>query len=401
MSIYKYIYSLFVFLCILSCETNSELDATYHDDHDSCDFEYGLTKDAYDSKFKEINASLKKSQLDTLFDNRFKKNPLNGCILIHQDGIDLYKKCFGTTCIKCDSKDSLTFHTAFQLASLSKTFTAVAVLKLIEQKKIELNDSVQKFYPNFPYKNITIQSLLNHRSGLPYYAYSFQDSLVRGKVRPNNQDLMKWFELFKPDLYSYPNRHFSYNNTNYAVLAAIIEIVSEQTYETFIQKNICEPLGLKNTYTLNHIPTEQATTVGHEGSRKVPKDYFDDVLGDKGIYSSIDDLYKWYRALNSLCLLNNEMLQLAFTPQSFEKKGKRNYGLGFRMIINEDTKEAKYIYHNGWWKGYNTLFWFDPTTKSFITILSNVKNKSVYKIKPIIEILEQSKSTDKEDEEEE
>jgi CubicO group peptidase (beta-lactamase class C family) len=401
MIIFNNLFRLILFFCIISCDTNTELDATYYEDQDSCDFGYGLSSQEYEIKFKEINASLKMSQLDTLFENRFKKKPLNGCILIHQDGIDLYKKCFGTTCFKCDQKDLLTFQTSFQLASLSKTFTAVAVLKLIEHNKIALSDTIQKFYPDFPYKNITIQSLLNHRSGLPYYAYAFQDSLIKGKIRPNNQDLMKWFEIFKPDLYANPNRHFGYNNTNYAVLAAIIEKISQQSYENYIQKNICEPLGLQNTYSLNHIPKDQIKTIGHEGTRVVPKDYFDDVLGDKGIYSSIDDLYKWYRALNSTCLLNNELLQLAFTPQSFEKKGKRNYGLGFRMIINEDTKEAKYIYHNGWWKGYNTLFWFDPQSKSFVAILSNVKNKSVYKIKPIIEILEQSKSFDKEEDDEE
>jgi CubicO group peptidase (beta-lactamase class C family) len=201
---------------------------------------------------------------------------------------------------------------------------------------------------------------------------------------------MKWFEIFQPDLYAYPNRHFGYNNTNYAVLAAIIEKVSQQSYEDYIQENICKPLGLSNTYTLNHLPANQASTFGYEGKRKVPKDYFDDILGDKGIYSSIDDLYKWYRALNSSCLLNNKTLQLAFTPQSFEKKGKRNYGLGFRMILNEDSNEAKYIYHNGWWKGYNTLFWFDLEHKSLIVVLSNVKNKSIYQIKPIIEILNET-----------
>jgi CubicO group peptidase (beta-lactamase class C family) len=94
-------------------------------------------------------------------------------------------------------------------------------------------------------------------------------------------------------------------------------------------------------------------------------------------------------------------MKIAFSPQSFEHKGVRNYGLGFRILLEKDQKTARYIYHNGWWKGYNTLFWFCPKKKSLIVILSNVKNKGIYSIKPFIKVLEPQAEMEKDEGDEE
>lgn len=337
--------------------------------------------------YDSIDGSNKKIRLDSFIGSTLGFKDLNGCILVHQSGVDVYQKCAGATCLSCDNPKELTTNSVFQLASLSKTFTAVAILKLVENKKIHLEDSVQKFYPNFPYKNITIRLLLSHRSGLPNYLYAFEDS-SRTCPKPDNQTLMQWFENDKPPIYYYANRGFSYNNTNYAVLAAIIEKVSGQRYKDYLIKELFIPLKMKSTFVGTHLPNNENITKGHEGTQTIGKDYFDSVVGDKGIYSTMNDLFTWYTSLHALCLLKNESLQLAFTPQSFENEGVRNYGLGFRLKLDPKTKNVKYIYHNGWWKGYNALFWFSPTSKSFVLILTNVKNKSIFRINPIIEILE-------------
>ena len=237
--------------------------------------------------------------------------------------------------------------------------------------------------------------LLSHRSGLPYYVYAFERKVNRFP-HPTNLDVLKWFKKEKPNVYNFPDRHFSYNNTNYIILASTIEQVSGKSFATYIQDEICKPLKMKNTFVISSLPNSGKTTIGHEGKKVVQKDFFDDVEGDKGIYSSLKDLFIWYKALNSEDLLKKETLALAFSPQSFEHRGYRNYGLGFRMMLNEDL-EAKHIYHNGWWKGYNTVFWFSPSSESLIIILTNVKNKSIYKIKPIVEVLEGENDTGDDD----
>jgi CubicO group peptidase (beta-lactamase class C family) len=356
-----------------------------------CDFSHQLPKDIYRKRYDSIGAKQKIDSLNLYFDSAFAQVPFNGCVYIEQKGVVLYHKCMGYDCLNCHQKNILTDTTLFQLASLSKTFTAVAILQLVEQGKLSLDDSVQKFFPNFPYKEIYVKSLLNHRSGLSHYIYSFEDSARKtNAVRPDNQKIMTWFESQKPNVYFMPNRKFSYNNTNYAILAAILEKVTGDSFAHYLEQNILKPLNMNHTFMLNSIPSNYYSTVGHEGTRQIAKDFFDDVLGDKGIYSTINDLIIWYKALNSDCILKRETLSLAFTPQSFEHKGNRNYGLGFRLITEEDQQTVRYIYHNGWWKGYNSLFWFSPKSETFIVMLTNVRNKSIYMMKPLVDILEPS-----------
>jgi CubicO group peptidase (beta-lactamase class C family) len=300
----------------------------------------------------------------------------------------LYEKSFGYANLR--KKDSLEAHHAFQLASLSKPFTAIAVLQLIEQKKISLDDSIQRYIPDFPYHGILIKSLLSHRSGLPNYAYSFPDSVRYGKLGPSNQEMLNWFAKADPlpARYNYPNRSFNYCNTNYLVLAALVEKVSGISFEEYVEKNIFKPLGMSHTF----LATEKVDssrflkTDGHQYGRVLPKDYFDNIVGDKGIYSTTEDLYRFYKGLLGGCLVQKKTLKEAFMPRSFERRGMKNYGYGFRMHLDEhDT--PKYLYHTGWWKGYNTIMWMSEKDDFVIIILSNSYNRTIYQIKPLLDVL--------------
>ena len=334
----------------------------------------------------QLGADKKTQQLDTLFKRRAKFG-FNGTVLIAQRGVVLYKNSFGYSDIR--AKDTLHIDSKFQLASLSKTFTAIATLKLVESGKLSLDDSVQRFFPDFPYKNIYIRSLLSHRSGLPNYAYVLVDSVRKRNPYPNNADIMRWLAIVKPKPYNYPNRNFGYCNTNYSVLASIIEKVSGMTFEAYLQKTIFDPLGMKNTYlvTTKNDSIHLNQTVGHQYGHKLSKDNYDDIVGDKGVYSTAEDLYRWYKGINSDCILRADLRKEAFTPRSFERGGIKNYGYGFRMHVADSTRTAKYIYHTGWWKGYNTLMWFNPKDEFVIIILSNKYDRSIYQIKPLLEIL--------------
>src|SRR6478735_1263778 len=200
---------------------------------------------------KEINFTVKQKELGVLFTKKHDSARFNGCVLVAEKGVILYQNCFGEDCNGKDEPEVLSFTSRFQLASMTKTFTAVAVLKLMEEKKLSLEDSLQKFFPEFPYKGITIKMLLSHRSGLPYYAYAFQDSTRYGQYGPDNAEVLQWFIKVKPDPYDKPDKGFSYNNTNYMLLALIIEQVSGMTYSDYIRKKICIPLGMKNTFVFD------------------------------------------------------------------------------------------------------------------------------------------------------
>lgn len=313
-------------------------------------------------------------------------------MLVAQKGVVIYEKSFGFASFGGKTKDSLKSDSKFQLASMSKTFTAVAVLKLIEGGKLKLDDSVQKFIPDFPYHGIDIKMLLSHRSGLPYYAYAFDDSVRRVKTPPDNNQILKWFAQSRPKPYNVPGRSFAYNNSNYMVLASIVERVTGMPFDQYLKMAIFDPLGMKNTFlfTTKNDSINVNRTFGYEGRRKVSVDYYDSVIGDKGIYSTVEDLFRWYKGLNSDCLISKKTIKEAWEPRSFERKGIKNYGYGFRMILRDvDSKHPKYVYHNGWWKGYSTLFWFNPKEDYVVIILGNRKNGTVYRVKSILQVMEE------------
>ena len=343
---------------------------------------------------QQINAENKRAAIEEIFRKK-RKAGFNGNVLIAQKGVVLYEKSFGYAHLR--QKDTLNHQHTFQLASLSKPFTAVAVLKLLEAGQLSLEDSVQRFFPDFPYRGISIKDLLSHRSGLPNYTYAFPDSVRHGQKYPSNQAVMEWFARVKPSPrpYGYPNRGFHYNNTNYCVLAAIVEKVARMPFGTYLDKTIFTPLGMKSTYlcTVQNDSLELFRTVGHERGYKVPKDFYDEVVGDKGLYSTTEDLYRFYRGLAGGCLLKKRTLEEAYTPRSFERQGIKNYGYGFRMHLDNQQK-PRYIYHTGWWKGYNTIMWMSPEDDFVIIILSNSYNRSVYQIKDLLGILHGQEQAD-------
>lgn len=346
--------------------------------------------DSINTILKEIHATEKAKQIEVLFKNKVKTAGFNGCVLVAQRGQIIYKNSFGFSDIK--TKEPLKINSAFQLASASKTLTAAAILLLKDQGKLKLTDTIQKFFPDFPYKNITIQLLLSHRSGLFNYIYCCEPlcdrpNLYRGQSF-DNKAMMEIITSNKYELYAYPNKKFEYSNTNYALLALIIEKISGLRFADFMEQNIFKPLGMNDTWI--HDPKTDALhkniTIGHMASGKKEVECFaDDVVGDKGVYSTVEDMFKWDQALYSEKLLKKETLEEAFTGYSNEHKGKRNYGYGWRLIDN--GKNDKIVYHNGWWHGFNTLFFRRVSDHTTVIILSNKSTRNIYHIEDVLAIL--------------
>ena len=334
---------------------------------------------------KDINADYK-TQLITEILNKKISGGFNGSILVAQKGIVLYQKATGFAHDTIpNTKDS-----KFQLASLSKTFTAVAIMKMVQDGQIGLDNTVKDYYPTFPYEGVSIRSLLSHRSGLPYYQYEFDKKVRTDKIYPTNQQMMEWFAAAvpTPKVLNQPDHFFSYNNTNFAILAAIVEKVSGKSFDEYLKEKILLPAGMTKTFTgVSKDPElNNNRTIGYQNGRKLEKDYYDDIMGDKGIYSTTEDLLKWYNVLKSESILTKENLREMYTPRSFEHPGLRNYGYGFRLWVN-DLQQTDYIYHTGWWKGYNTIMFFDLREDFVVILLSNKYNREVYNIKEIVDIL--------------
>ncbi|KAA6433364.1 serine hydrolase domain-containing protein [Rufibacter glacialis] len=316
-------------------------------------------------------------QLDSVFKHFHKRRGFNGTVLVTKYDQVVYKGAFGMADFY--KKDSLTVETAFQLASVSKQFTAMAIMMLKEDGELRYEDSVQQYFPEFPYHGITIRQLLTHQSGLSNYTY-FSDKLWPDRNKNlTNQDVINLMVAHQPRPYYKPNVRFDYSNTGYSLLASIVEKVSKKSFATFLRERIFEPLEMKNTFTYS--PDVATLTgkiaTGHTRFRqKRTSDYLDTVLGDKGIYSNVEDLYKWDQALYTQKLVSKETLKEAFTGGILNKKKKQeeDYGFGWRLKPLENGDTA--VYHGGLWHGFSTYLLRNPKEHSALIILSNLPNGS-------------------------
>ena len=310
------------------------------------------------------------------YDTLLNTKGFNGEMIVAKNGNIVFEAYHGTTHIPGNEK--INEQIALHIASVTKTFTATAILKLNEQGKLNLDDGLTKYFPNFNYSGISIRNLLSHRSGLPNYLY-FMEKLGWDKSKYiSNQDVYDWLTKRKNEIENIraPNANFNYCNTNYCLLALLIEKITGTTYADFLKTNFFIPLQMKNTFVFN-IKDTLSPILSYDNKNNIyPLNFLDAVYGDKNIYTTARDLLIWDRALSSNTLLKKETLEQAYTPYSNEKEGIRNYGLGWRMNIYPDGK--KLIYHNGWWHGSNAVFMRMIKDTATIIIISNKFNKSIY-----------------------
>jgi CubicO group peptidase (beta-lactamase class C family) len=318
------------------------------------------------------------------YNGLLKNSGFNGGILVAKNGNIVFEKYKGD--IHIGKKDSITDSTAFHIASVSKTFTAMAVLKLMQEGKCNLDDEFSKYLLTFNYPGVTIRSLLNHRSGLPNYIYFMEDLHWDKKVFMTNQDIFDWMVNRKNEIrnISSPNTHFTYCNTNYALLALLIEKISGITYPKYLKTTFFQPLNMNHSFVYTIADSARANPSYDWRGIRIPDNFLDHVYGDKNIYSTPRDLLIWDKALRSNLFFGPTTLEQAYTPYSNEKPGIRNYGLGWRMNIYPDGK--KMIFHNGWWHGNNAVFIRLLEENATIIVLGSRFTHTVYKAKNLVNI---------------
>jgi CubicO group peptidase (beta-lactamase class C family) len=331
-----------------------------------------------DKIFTDLDKAImakKGKTIDSAFTSVYQKGGFNGTVLYAEKGRLVFKEAYGYDDFR--GKKRLTTESAFQLASVSKMFTAMAVMILEEEGMLQFDDSLPKYIPELPYQKLTLRHLLNHRSGLPDYMH-FSDQYW-GQERPmSNDDMIRVMVANNIQPMFPPNGSFDYCNTNYALLASVVERISKKPFEVFVQEKIFDPLDMGDSFIYrlkpgdtigDHVPVGVA---GHRGGRGLPRIepnfYQNGVVGDKGVYASVEDLFKWDQALYTDVLVSQETLEEAFTGGSPKfKEWRDNYGFGWRIKADR----TKTVYHYGWWKGFRTYFIRDIYQEKTIIVLTN------------------------------
>ena len=338
----------------------------------------------YENDLPDINSTEKQhlqKSITRFYNTLFVPNHFSGSILVAKNGHIIFEKYSGMG--NFENKQSINSTTPLHIASMSKVLTATAVFLLIDSKKITLDQKINTILPDFPYENITVRMLLNHRSGMRNYSY-FTDKKEIWNKRDTlqNSDLIPLMVQNNIQLEFNPDSRFSYCNTNYAFLALVIEKITKMDYATAMQKLIFEPLGMKNTYVFNLKKDSKTATQSYKGNTiRYPYTHLDAIYGDKNIYSTPQDILKFDMATYNPAYLNKKLLKEIFKGYSYESRGIKNYGLGIRMLEWENGK--KLFYHNGWWHGNTSAYIKLKDERVTLICISNKYTRCTYKLKLI------------------
>lgn len=338
----------------------------------------------------DANEQIKEKEVISLLDETCEK--LNGQVLVAQGHRIIYQKSVGfkklykdipnlkqRNVAKFSPNNRLSDSTMLELASVSKQFTAAAILKLASEGKLDTNDFVTKFFPSFPYSKITVKQLLTHTSGLPDYI-DFKDQTFPVQTNFSNTELIKYFSNKRPKIVANPLTRFEYCNSNYAILAAIVEKVSGVSFSDYLQKNFFQPVKMHSTCTYLDLDNQNFSNYayGHLNSQsEVPFHFMNKALGDKGVYSTALDLYRWALAyFIDYKVLPKVWVDLATSPRNrcYSGMPSQLYGYGYRL---ENSPDFGYqVYHGGLWRGFTHIFLYRPEDQMIIIFLSNYRNRA-------------------------
>ncbi|WP_028873107.1 serine hydrolase [Psychroserpens burtonensis] len=325
-----------------------------------------------------------------------------GNILVYEKGEVVFKSSNGLRSI--NPIDSLDLNSQFRLASVSKQFTGMAIMKLKEAGKLEYDQKVNTILTDFPYDNITIRQLLHHVSGLTDYERIIVENFIKEDTTKQyilgNDEILKEFYRVDPELDFNPGEKWEYSNTGYLVLASIVEKVSGQHFRDFLKEQITDPIGMTHTvlykYQMNADSKMPNRVFGYRKALNqtdlISNDYdiVNDVRGDGGIYSTLDDLYKWNMALAKHTIIPKSYLDEAW--ESGQTNDGAFTGYGFGWFLEYNPGEPRIINHSGGWVGFVTFLQNEVDAQSGFIILTNNSGEHFESIYDNIERLKAGES---------
>ena len=309
-----------------------------------------------------------------------------GVVLVADKGKAIYHKAFGFA--NMETKQKLDTTSIFELASVSKQFTAMLIAMLHEEGKVNYDDLVENYLPGLPYKGITIRHLLNHTSGLPDYQKLMDEKWDKSKVA-TNEDILRYLKKFHPPILFTPGEKYEYSNTGYVLLGTIAEKSSGKDFVVLCHERIFNPLGMTSTNirTKKEKDTIADFALGyiyvHEKNKYVRADSFPSsnytiwLGGRKGpgrISSTSSDLLKWDRALHTDRLANSQTMNKIFSPAKLNDGSFSNYGFGW--MVRSDSLLGKVVYHTGDNPGYKAeILRYIDQDKTVIVLCNNAHSK--------------------------
>jgi CubicO group peptidase (beta-lactamase class C family) len=314
-------------------------------------------------------AAANPDDVDALFSAYNHATVPGASVIVIRDGKVLYRHAYGLADV--DNRAAATTATNYRLASVTKQFTAMSILILAERKRLSLDDNLTKFFPDYPAygKQITVRHLLTHTSGLRAY-----EDLIPAErtTQVHDRDVL---ELMKHTTSPYfaPGSEWRYSNTGYSHLALIVEKASGMRFAAFLKKNIFDPLHMSGTVAFEDgISTVRNRAYGYTerggGFERTDQSTTSAVLGDGGIYSSVDDLYRWDQALYTTRLVRAETLEAAFTPAILSDGKKTTYGFGWEI---GERRGLKTVRHGGSTVGFRTHILRIPEKRFAVIVLVN------------------------------
>lgn len=323
--------------------------------------------------FTNYQAQSIEIQIDNLIKKQFKSNETGVSALVAKNGKVIYRKAFGKANLELDV--DMTSDNVFQVGSITKQFTSVSILMLLEEGKLNLEDEITKFIPDYPTKGqkITVHHLLTHTSGIK--SYTAMQSF--GEIFTIDQSPLKFIEFFKNEPMDFnPGEKYMYNNSGYFLLGYIIEKVSGMSYSKFIQERIFEKIDMKNSYY-----GSQTKLIKNRASGYQKREVFSNAqyisltlpYAAGSIMSTVDDLFKWQTAITNDVFVKEVTIDKAFTNYTLNNGDKINYGYGWSI---DELNNVPTIEHGGAIPGYLSMGVFVPSKNVYVIVFSNCGCKS-------------------------
>lgn len=350
---------------------------------------------------KPLKYEALQTQIDSIYNDHIGEGEPGAAVLVSYDGEMVIGKGYGLRDL--DKQEPITRSTNMNTASLSKQFTALSILSLVDQGKLSLDDKVYQYFPYPIFENITIMQLINHTSGLPEYLVHFRSNWDPGNI-VENQDVMDWLAT-SPEPHFQPGEKYEYCNTAYLVLALIVEKVSGEEFQVFARENVFKKAGMKNTNYFSlakpiDIPERALSYEKDSLNRFVTEDgyFMDGVMGDGGVYTNVNDYFQYDLALRDKSILSENTHDLifkpsakveTFVPNAIEESGGDEAHTAMGWFVSDTT-----AVHTGGWYGTqtyvkryldrpltiailmnrNTLFSSDLIQKTDSLVLEHIKN---------------------------
>lgn len=309
-------------------------------------------------------------------------NEFNGNVLVAEKGKIIYQKAIGQRSARYG--DLLNLGAQFRLASASKPFTAIAIMRLKEVGKLDYDDPIQKYIPEWPYEGATIRNLLNHTSGVPDHNYLFNRYWKPGlspydpeRIIESSDQMIQMFIDHQPEVDFQPGEKYGYRDTGYHLLSIIIERVSGIPFHQYMREEVFLPAGMDDTYVFSPLREDLLANRAYgimpdldgTGLKTLDFHYLSPLTGANGVYSTLEDLYRWDRILYTEQLVSASALDEAFMPAILNNGDSTSYGFGWSM--GKTSSGGKMVSHSGYSVGFGIEIIRELDEDNTIIILTN------------------------------